>query len=248
MLSSSRLTALLAFTAAGSLGGCSDLTRGTERGSVSLSFATAAPASLAASLNAASTGSSLVITRAQLVFEETELEVADGACLAAGNDDDCPEIESGPVLVELPLDASANLVVTAAIPVGTYEEFEAEIDVADSDDPEDASAVEAFLAANPQFRGVSIRVEGTFNGEPFVYTTDVSAELEFEFAPPLVVTEGSHNITVAVDVARWFRAGDGSTIDPRTAVSGGANKSIVDNNIKMSFEAFEDDDRNGHED
>ena len=36
-------------------------------------------------------------------------------------------------------------------------------------------------------------------------------------------------------------------IDPATANQGGANKSLVDNNIKNSIKAFEDDDHDGDE-
>jgi hypothetical protein len=34
-------------------------------------------------------------------------------------------------------------------------------------------------------------------------------------------------------------------IDPDTANDGGPNKSLVEDNIKQSMEAFEDDDRSG---
>lgn len=227
---------------------CGDPTSTGSARSVSVSFATTPPPSASVSMSLAGTAAPLVITRAQIVFSETELETADGACLTTGDDDDCPEIESGPVLVDLPLNGSTRSALTAMIPVGTYQEFEAEIDVVRSDDAEDRAAADAFLAANPQFRGVSIRVEGTYDGQPFVYTTDVEAELELEFSPPLAIAGDGGNITVMIDLAAWFKRADGSILDPRTANAGGVNKSLVDNNIEASFDAFEDHDRNGRDD
>jgi len=57
---------------------------------------------------------------------------------------------------------------------------------------------------------------------------------------------GSTNITVFVDIDAWFRDQSGvDLIDPDTANEGGPNKSLVEDNIKQSMEAFEDDDRSG---
>ena len=80
---------------------------------------------------------------------------------------------------------------------------------------------------------------------PFVYTTGVEAEIELEFSPDMVVDGATNNLTVHVDMSRWFVNGSGSRIDPTTANSGGANKSLVDANIKRSFDVFEDDDHDG---
>jgi len=53
---------------------------------------------------------------------------------------------------------------------------------------------------------------------------------------------------IRLDLDSWFRTGaSGPLVNPATANQGGANKSLVDNNIKNAIKAFEDDDRDGDE-
>ena len=49
------------------------------------------------------------------------------------------------------------------------------------------------------------------------------------------------NVTLQVDVARWFRDGSGHAIDP----GNGSARSQIESNIASSFGAFQDDDRDG---
>lgn len=51
-----------------------------------------------------------------------------------------------------------------------------------------------------------------------------------------------------IDVGTWFRAADGSLLDPDSANKSGENENIVANNIKASIDAFEDHDRDRAED
>lgn len=223
---------------------------------VNLSLATgSAPALTAsgASLAVAATetytdgaGNTLAFERVQLVLREIEMEseLVENACEVQTGDDDCAEIEIGPMLVDLPLGTSgASRALTAAVPAGTYDEVEFEIHKPESSD--DA----AFLAANPGFEGVSIRAEGTWNGTPFVYQSDLDVEMEFDLVPPLVIGEASAaDLTLFVDLGTWFRAGDGTLVDPASANDGGDNEGLVNENVKSSLEAFEDDDHDGTDD
>jgi hypothetical protein len=188
----------------------------------------------------------LVISSIEMVVKEVELEPAEDAseCDGTESEDGCEEIESGPFLLDLPLTGGATSVITVEVVPGTYDEFEFKIHVPE-DDAEDA----AFLAAHPDFEGVSIRVQGTWNGTAFTYTTDIDAEQEIELVPPLVVTEaGTSDITLFIDVGTWFRFSDGMLIDPSSANEGGSNEGTVENNIENSFQTFEDDDHDGHDD
>ncbi len=111
-------------------------------------------------------------------------------------------------------------------------------------DPTDA----AFLQAHPTFDGLSIRAQGTFNGQAFTFETDLDVEQELSLAVPMAVDETTAtNVTVRVDVSTWFRSAGGALIDPATANPGGQNESEVKDNIKDSFKAFEDEDRDGDE-
>lgn len=257
----SRPTFATLLAAIGALAACSDATTTAARRPVSITFATAPSAAASnGSVAAATVGEALVITKAQLVLSEFELEKAGASCpddspsdSTRSGDDSCPEIEGGPVLVDLPLQGATRTALTVAIPAGTYRELEVEVDAVHSssdDEPDDDSADDRrkaeFLAAHPEFRGVSVRVEGTYNGAPFVFVTEVEVEVELEFQPALVIDGSNNNMTINLDLASWFRTETGVAIDPRTANAGGQNKSRVDENIKLSIEAYEDDDRDGH--
>ena len=185
----------------------------------------------------------LIITRARIVLREIEFEREDSlaGCTSSFDDDSCEKVEVGPVLVDLPLDGSLRTQLAATVPQGTFDEIEFELEHAH----DDSASERAFRVAHPEFNGLSVRVEGTFNGQPFTFVSSVRAEMEIEFNPPLVVGESGHNVTVNVDLARWFRRTDGSVIDPRTANPGGPNAGTVAANIRSSFDAFDDDDRDG---
>jgi hypothetical protein len=224
---------------------------GTDMRPVSLSFSsqtTAAQDNEPANDITITVGqNNVVITKAQLVIRRLQLEpIGNSAC--ADEDDDspdageCAEIKTGPILVDLPLDATAASALTASVPEGSYHEVKFHIHK-----PTSTPADQAFVAANPTFTNTSIRVEGTFNGQPFVYTSDLTSNVELTFNPPIVIDADNKNVTVQVDVSTWFKV-NGQVIDPSTANKGGANEAAVSNNIRASLRAFDDDDRNGRDD
>ncbi len=238
---------------AGVLSACDDGTGVAGGGNVSLSTV-AAPRALPAGTTVQSSElvqedgeHTLVLDRVAMVLREIELErVEDDDCADGVEDDDCEEFEVGPVVLELALDGNVEQMVAIQAPAGRYDELELEIHKPDDDTPEDL----AFMASNPDFERVSIRVEGTFDGEAFVFTQDVDEEQELDLNPPVEVVEGATgaNVTLCVDVTTWFVRSDGSLIDPRTANIGGPNESLVEQNIEDSIEAFEDDERDGDDD
>ena len=189
----------------------------------------------------------LVIEQVQMVVKEVELERSEftGSCDSIASDDDsCEELESGPFLLDLPLSAGTTSVVTVDVVPGTYDEFEFKIHK-----PEDDDSNAAFLAAHPDFDGISIRVIGTWNGAAFTYESDLDAEQETEIVPPLVVTEtGTADFTLFVDIGTWFRDGGNMLIDPSSANKAGANEGVVKDNIENSFQSFEDEDHDGEDD
>ena len=188
-------------------------------------------------------GNTLVITRVQMVFKEIELKRSDADLCpddAASETDACEELMLGPVLVELPLTTGVVTAASLSIPAGTYRELELKLHKPGND-----ARDQAFRSANPTFADTTIRVQGTYNGRAFVFTSRVDEEMELEFNPPLTLGETGGNVTVQIDVAAWFRSFSGAVIDPATANIGGANEGIVKTNIKASFRSLEDDDRDG---
>lgn len=224
----------------------------TTAASVQVSFATRAAGAPLLSLTGLASdtqvvgGNTLIITGVELVLRQIELRRVDVTTCTGGTvgDDGCEEFELGPVLVDLPLTAGAEQAFAADVPEGTYSKVDFEIHKPDDSDPAD----QAFVQLNPDFADISIRVTGTFDGVPFVHTTDLDVEQELSLLPNLVVAEGvSTNLTIFVDLSAWYLIG-GALVDPATANKGGANESAVNNNIKDSFKAFEDPDRNGSDD
>lgn len=208
-------------------------------------------------------GNTLTFEKVELVLREIELKRADRDVVCGDDDsnsdddsnddssdgasaDDCEELEFGPVLLDLPLGGGAAQAFTVEVASGTYDELEFEIHKPEDDgDGDDA----AFLAAHPDFRDVSIRVTGSYNGTPFTYTTDLSEEQEQALVPPLsLATATATELTLFVDIDTWFRTGAGTLLDPASANEGGANESLVEDNIEASIDVFEDDDRDGDDD
>jgi hypothetical protein len=195
----------------------------------------------------------IVISEVQLVARKIELERVEGTCPVAspsteteGEEDDtseCPDLRLGPLLLTPPLGAGAQTTFSVDVPVGTYQGVKLQIHRPTSD-----QADAAFLAANPGFMGVSIKVTGTFNGAPFTFTTDLTTEVEMALNKPIEVkTAGPTDITIFMDVTGWFVAEGGSSlVSPLSLTLDGRER--VEQNIRRSFRAFEDENRDGEED
>ena len=220
-----------------------------DRKVVTVSFATQASASASAAaaldVTVGDGTNTIVITTAQMVVRKLALKSSDiTACSDDDNqsDDDCEEVKVGPMLVDLPLTPGATSELTASIPAGTYRELHFQIHK-----PTSSAADQAFVAANPTFADASIRVEGTYNGTPFVYTSSMTDVFELEFNPPITLDADNKNVTIKVDLGTWFKNGS-VVINPTTANPGQSNESLVRNNIRNSFKSFEDEDHDGHDD
>jgi len=225
---------------------------------------------LSGDLIATSGNDTLVITRAEVVLSRLELasglgtncdedgdgnhmsgNLLTGDHMSGGGDHEgdtprCNEIKRAFVLIDLPTDTSVHTLFETPIPAGTYSSLEARLRVPHADSDTTAAA---FLLAHPEFAGANVRVTGTFNGTPFVYTGAVNSRLEMDFDPPITVDSTGRNITINVDLDSWFRDRmTGALIDPTTANTGGANVDSVVANIRRSFHEFRDDHGDGHDD
>ncbi len=161
-----------------------------------------------------------------------------------GHADGCEELKVGPVLLDVPVGvAGAQQSLSVSLDAGTYDKVEFQLHK-----PEGANDV-TFLQANPTFDGVSIRVEGTWNGTPFTFTSNMTAEQELDLSPPLAVAQaGATDLTIFVDLNGWFGNGTGGLVDPSTANPGQPNETVVRQNIQRSFHAFEDENHDGEDD
>ena len=188
----------------------------------------------------------LVISKVELVVREIELHKAGvSEDCAAGVSGDCEELELGPLLVDLPLGTpGAARTFSVAIAPGSYDKLELKIHTPSGSDDG------AFVQQHPDLAGTSVRVTGSYNNGPeFTYTANLEAEMEFELNPPITASEtGATDLTLFVNLDGWFRDAGNALINPETANAGGANESLVEQNIQRSLRAFEDEDHDGRDD
>ena len=129
------------------------------------------------------------------------------------------EIKGGTMLVALPVNGSLVTPISATVAPGIYHKLELKVQ--------------------------TVRIRGTFDGQAFDVTVGVDEDLEMSINPPLEVTELSQaNLTVAVQITNWFRAGDGGALDVRNLSTTARSRLI--SNIEASFDAFDDHHRSGH--
>ena len=185
---------------------------------------------------------SILVRRAELVLKEIQLApMGSGECDAEEKEEEaCAELEMGAVLATLPLDTPEATMATVRAPADTYIVFHFAIHRPDSG--QDA----AFLAAHPEFAGISIRVQGTYSRagkrRDFVYTSGFTEQHETALLPPLEVPPDSTiNVTLRLALATWFLNADKTAlIDPASANPGEPNQDLVHDNIRTSVAAFGD--------
>jgi hypothetical protein len=166
--------------------------------------------------------------------------------------EECHEVNAGPLLIDLPTDGNLVTPAIADVPPGTYRELELKLRW-----PRNPDRLATFIAANAGWPSrASVRVTGTYdpgNGagaQPFDVFFDASSKLDLDFSPPLEITDppGPVNVTVTIDAANWFRSANGTPLDPRTVSANPFLLAHVIQNIRRSFHAFKDHDRDGHHD
>jgi len=248
-----------ALSAAALFAACGDSGSPSTTPQVNFNLATraAAPAvAAAAGLSLAGAGTpeqysdganTLEIDQVQIVLREIELKRVESTttCSQDVSGDACEKLEVGPVLLDLPLGGPGGAARTFSVAVDTGTFNEIEFDIHKPEGQDDAG----FIQAHPDFDGVSVKVTGLYNGTPFSYTTDLDSEEEIELSPPLVAASASAtDLTLFIDLNGWFRDGTGNLVDPSSANSGNPNEGLVENNIKSTLRAFEDENRDGAED
>src|SRR5688572_8720555 len=228
------------------LAACDSSGSPTPTGEVRIGMTTDRPAAAAVGLRLADTytdeaGNTLVLETASVVLRKIHLQGSTAfGCEDAEDDttgtapdsteeDGCGVVRLGPVLIDLPLDGSVDHQFTVTVDTGTYHSVQVQIHK-----PTGAND-QAFLAEHPEYDGVSIRVTGTYNGTPFVFTTGVTDVQNVTIDPPLVVPEGVVSFTLELDLSGWFRTGGGLLVDPATALDGGENRVLVHQNIIHSI-------------
>lgn len=215
---------------------------------VTLQLATASRSAAGTPLQFANGADELIVSSVQVVARKLRLGVAAGSCPAdegsseeGAGSEECPMLKAGPLLLEPPVTEGATSAFTADLPAGTYDRLRFQIH------KPAGSADQAFLLENPGFDGVSIRVQGTYNGSEFSFTTPLTIVEEIPLEAPLEVVEGTPtDVTLLLEVAAWFVDQTGSLLDPSTPTQ--QARSRIEQNIRRSFKAFRDRNADGVED
>ncbi len=193
----------------------------------------------------------IFLSRVRMVLADLAIAPARaGECEEAEGEDlpPCIEFDMHPVVIDLPLDRPVASRATMPAPAGAYNLLQVILHK-----PTPATDT-AFLAANPDFTGVSILVAGTLSRSGrrrlFTFASDFTEKEEIAITPPVHVPPGdSLHVTLRIDAASWFKGGDGKTlIDPRSAGPGGPNEHLVRDHIRTSLTVFRDQNRDGQED
>jgi len=85
----------------------------------------------------------------------------------------------------------------------------------------------------------STTARGVVNMTAFA-AVDAQQELEGSFT----LGDGSHYVTLNLDPSGWFGGSGAARLDPTVE----ANRSQIENEVQRSFQAFQDDDHDGHRD
>lgn len=175
----------------------------------------------------------ITVTRVRMVVARFELVRADTSGTGSG-------VKGGPFLLDLQgdaLDGRTAQVLELTPEPGDYKKIQ--LGVAKL---EDGETLDAPGAADLRARGASVLIDGTVDGQTFTWASSLSVEQEHEALFRL--GEGEGNVTLSFDASTWFRSESGERLDPRMD----ASKSAIEESIKRSIDAFDDDDGDGAED
>lgn len=186
---------------------------------------------------------SIVVTRVQLVLRDVRLFSNASACQASDSTmvAGCATIRLRPTIVDVPVNGSDGQRVTVTVPPGSYSSLRLQLHKPSASDSADA----AFLASNPAFANVSVKVEGTYNGEAFEFTSDVNETLDVALSSAVSTGSETQQVTVLVDVGKWFTKADGSLLSPIEALIDEVLGTTVDANIQAGFRVIRDQNRDG---
>jgi len=148
------------------------------------------------------------------------------------NEAEDDEVKVGPFLVDLNgaelASKTLSKVFDGDVPAGTFREIKIVV------------APDTSVAAD----GSSVTVTGTIDAKDFTFKSSLHAAQKIETDVAVASDGSTQNVTFTVDPSSWFKDSAGNRLDPSDA----ANKSAIEDNIKRSFKAFCDHDRNGEDD
>lgn len=154
--------------------------------------------------------------------------------------DDSSDVHTGPLVVDLNLDAKMTTMTATHVRPGVYDRVRFRLHK-----PEDNEVLidSTFRQGPGGDQRFSVVITGLYHDTPFTFTSRESAHQEIVLVPPVTVPDdGTVNVTLKVDPYAWFTVG-ALVLDPFN------QDKQIDDRIKGSFaSAFKDNDRNGEPD
>lgn len=188
----------------------------------------------------------LVITSVKMTLEDIDLERDASAPSCEDNPDpnniECADFIDGPALVNLDLTGRNATTLVMDVQPGVFEHISFDISVPDGGDQHQLD----YFARHPEMKDVSVLVEGSFNGTPFVFRTAVRGDQELALSPALVIEApessgiASFDLNLYCDLSDWFKDSSGNLVDPTAICELGKScsvRTIVEDNIRRSIES-----------
>jgi hypothetical protein len=157
-----------------------------------------------------------------------------------GETHDC-EVEGGPFLIDLSGDTLAGGVHEVAgftVATGTYEELKLWFSPITTAQAGSDTGLQALATA-----GASVQVDGTLAGVAFTFSAPLEAMQKREGTITVDPSTGA-NVTLDVDPSGWFKAHDGSRLDPTDP----AMQAAILENVRASLRVLKDDNHDGVDD
>lgn len=173
-----------------------------------------------------------------LILDTVKILIKDIKVDVDNSNEDSTNFKVGPFVLFLNLSSNINFISSAIIPFGSYKKIKFEVHKLNNNellpDPE-------FADENGRY---SVIVKGWYQGNYFIYKSTKSAHqiLHFPYAFPVSTTQA--NVTMIVKPYIWFLK-DGAYLDPRISANSNDIDNNIKDNIKNSFKAFKDNDKNG---
>ncbi len=145
------------------------------------------------------------------------------------------EVRVGPFAVDLAastLVGGIQPVFDSDVPPGTYRELRISVGpVADA----------AAGSALADLAGRSVVVDGTIDGAPFTFSSSLASTRKVEMAVQVAADGSSSGVTLTIDPHGWFRAPDGTRLDPTLD----ASRAAIEDNVRASIGAELEDEHGG---
>lgn len=179
----------------------------------------------------------LNISGATIVVREMAFRRQEGeGCVDADgsgepDEDSCAEIIIDPDLIDLPVDRNSLSSGPLVVEPGTYDALVFRLHETREEDIN-------LVNERPGLVGSSVAVAGSFDGTSLGDSAvfDPTGEVVLPLDDPIELDQGfSSGMTLTVDVASWFRAEDGTVLDPAELAQDSAGRAETAERILASF-------------